>query len=81
MYNLFMGYIGPNETENEIAVSASRFLEYTDSETQMRYRNLNSDAVREIKEYPCLFRKDVGVASKLLSDKAIGGISGRVLIY
>jgi len=55
MYNLFMGYIGPNETENEITVSASRFLEYTDSETQMRYRNLNSDAVREIKEYPCLF--------------------------
>ena len=25
--------------------------------------------------------KDVGVASKLLSDKAIGGISGRVLVY
>lgn len=55
MYNLFMGYIGPNETESEVTVSASRFLEYTDSETQMRYRNLNSDAVREIEEYPCLF--------------------------
>lgn len=55
MYNLFMGYIGPSETENEVIVSASRFLEYTDSETQMRYRNLTFDAVREIKEYPGLF--------------------------
>lgn len=55
MYNLFMGYIGPSETENEVTVSASRFLEYTDSETQMRYRTLTPDAVREIKAYPCLF--------------------------
>ncbi len=55
MYNLFMGYIGPEETKNEVTVSASRFLEYTDSETQMRYRNLGPDVVREIKSYPCLF--------------------------
>lgn len=55
MYNLFIGYQGPTETENEVEVSASRFLEYTDSETQMRYRNLNSDAVRELKGYPALF--------------------------
>lgn len=58
MYNLFMGYIGPDETENEVAVSASRFLEYTDSETQMRYRTLSPDAVREIKSYPCLFMRE-----------------------
>lgn len=58
MYNLFMGYTGPDETENEVAVSASRFLEYTDSETQMRYRTLTSDAVREIKAYPCLFMRE-----------------------
>nr|VFK47163.1 MAG: Predicted nucleotide-binding protein containing TIR-like domain-containing protein [Candidatus Kentron sp. TC] len=55
MYNLFMGYIGPDETEDEITVGASRFLEYTDSETQMRYATLTSDAVHEIKGYPCLF--------------------------
>nr|WP_320051246.1 nucleotide-binding protein [uncultured Desulfuromonas sp.] len=55
MYNLFMGYIGPAETENEVTVSASRFLEYTDSETQMRYRALTPDAVREIKGYQALF--------------------------
>lgn len=54
MYNLFMGYVGPHDMENEISVSASRFLEYTDSETQMRYRSLGADAVREIKSYPCL---------------------------
>jgi predicted nucleotide-binding protein len=55
MYNLFIGYIGPTEVENEISVSASRFLECTDSETQMRYSNLNSNAVRELKGYPALF--------------------------
>lgn len=58
MYNLFMGYIGPDETENEVTVSASRFLEYTDSETQMRYRTLNPDVVREIKAYPSLFMRE-----------------------
>lgn len=58
MYNLFMGYVGSDETENEIAVSASRFLEYTDSETQMRYRTLSPEAVREIKAYPCLFMRE-----------------------
>lgn len=55
MYNLFIGYIGPSDTDNEVSISASRFLEYTDSETQMRYRSLGADAVREIKSYPCLF--------------------------
>lgn len=55
MYNLFIGYIGPSEPENEVKVSASRFLEYTDSETQMRYRNLDSNAAREIKGFPALF--------------------------
>ncbi len=55
MYNLFMGYIGPNEMDNEVTVSASRFLEYTGSETQMRYRTLTPEVVREIKAYPCLF--------------------------
>lgn len=55
MYNLFVGYIGPDDSENAVSVLASRFLEYTDSETQMRYRSLGSDAVREIKSYPCLF--------------------------
>jgi len=55
MYSLFMGYIGPSDSENEIKVSASRFLEYTDSETQMRYRTLTPEIVKEIKNYPALF--------------------------
>ncbi len=55
MYNLIIGNTGPNENENEVIVSASRFLEYTDSETQMRYRNLNADNVVEIKEFPAQF--------------------------
>lgn len=54
MYNLIIGYVGPNDPENEITVSASRFLEYTDSETQMRFRNLSSENVGEIKEFPAL---------------------------
>lgn len=58
MYNLIIGYIGPDETENEVIVDASRFLEYTDSETQMRYRNLNSDTIREIKSFPALFMQE-----------------------
>lgn len=58
MYNLFIGYIGPDAAENEVTLSASRFLEFTDSETQMRYRVLNPDAVREIKAYPCLFMRE-----------------------
>ncbi|MCG7517924.1 TIR domain-containing protein [Vibrio sp. MMH1-50] len=58
MYNLIIGYTGPSESENEVIVSASRFLEYTDSETQMRYRNLNADNVRELKDFPALFMQE-----------------------
>ena len=50
--------IGPKEIESEVTISASRFLEYTDSETQMRYRNLDPDAVREIKSFPILFMQE-----------------------
>lgn len=55
MYNLVIGYVGPADEENEFVISPSRFLEYTDSETQMRYRDLDSKSVREIKGYPALF--------------------------
>lgn len=58
MYNLIIGYVGPNDIENEVVVSVSRFLEYTDSETQMRYRNLSPEAVREIKSFPALFMQE-----------------------
>ncbi len=58
MYNLIIGYVGPSDTENEITVSASRFLEYTDSETQMRYRNLSSENVGEIKDFPALLMQE-----------------------
>lgn len=58
MYNLIIGFTGPTESDNEIIISASRFLEYTDSETQMRYRNLNPDMVNEIKSFPALFLQE-----------------------
>lgn len=58
MYNLFMGYTDLDETESEVDVSASRFLEYTDSETQMRYRTLTPDVVHEIQAYPCLLMNE-----------------------
>lgn len=58
MYNLIIGFVGPSDTENEITVSASRFLEYTDSETQMRFRNLSSENVGEIKEFPALLMQE-----------------------
>ncbi len=55
MYNLIIGYIGPTDSVNQVVVSGSRFLEYTDSETQMRYRRMTAEAVREIKSFPTLF--------------------------
>lgn len=58
MYNLIIGFVGPSDIENEITVSASRFLEYTDSETQMRFRNLSSENVGEIKEFPALLMQE-----------------------
>jgi len=58
MYNLIIGYVGPSDLENEIIVSASRFLEYTDSETQMRFRNLTSENVEELKELPALLMQE-----------------------
>jgi len=58
VYSLFMGYTGPSDADNEINVPASRFLEYTDSETQMRYRTLKSATIQEIKSYPALFMRE-----------------------
>lgn len=58
MYNLIIGYVGPSDAKNEITVSASRFLEYTDSETQMRFRNLSFENVGEIKEFPALLMQE-----------------------
>jgi hypothetical protein len=58
MYNLIIGYIGPNDPENEIRISVSRFLEYTDSETLMRFRNLSAENVEEIKGFPALLMQE-----------------------
>jgi predicted nucleotide-binding protein len=55
MYHLFIGYIGPSDAEEIIEVDISRFLEHTDDETQMRFRDLSGDTASLIKEYPCLF--------------------------
>ena len=58
MYNLFIGYSGPSELDNTINISVSRFLEYTDDETQMRLRDLSGEAVSTIKSYPALFMQE-----------------------
>lgn len=68
MYNLIIGYTGPTDKKNEVTVCASRYLEYTDSETQMRYRNIILDPLlneidslslrREIKSFPALFMQE-----------------------
>jgi predicted nucleotide-binding protein len=55
MYSLFIGYAGPNDPDDSVEVSVSRFLEYTDDETQMRFRDLTGDAARTILEFPALF--------------------------
>lgn len=58
MYNLFIGYIGAADEEKEIEVSKSRFLEYTDSEVQVRYKDMTPQAVTELKALPALFMQE-----------------------
>lgn len=58
MYNLFIGYSGPTDLDTTINVGVSRFLEYTDDETQMRFRDLSGEAVNVIKSYPALFMQE-----------------------
>jgi len=55
MYNLFIGYAGPKDPDDSVEVGVSRFLEYTDDETQMRFRDLTGDAARKIMDFPALF--------------------------
>ena len=62
MYNLFIGYTGPNKNDNEnnnvVFVEDSRFLEHTDAEVQTRYQVLNQSLVNEIKRFPALFLEE-----------------------
>jgi len=58
MYNLFIGYIGAANKETEIEVSKERFLEYTDSDAQVRYKDMSSQAIAELKTYPALFMQE-----------------------
>lgn len=55
MYHLFIGYTGPSDPENTVEVSVARFLEYTDDETQMRFRNFTGESASLLKTYPGLF--------------------------
>lgn len=55
MYNLFIGYVGVQDEGDQVVVNAQRFLEHTDPETQIRYRNLKEDTIAKIMEYPALF--------------------------
>jgi predicted nucleotide-binding protein len=76
MYNLFIGYAGPSDPTNPFQVSVSRYLEYTDSETQMRLRELTGDAVRTIMQYPALFLheryEDGAFVGDITSIKGVG---------
>lgn len=58
MYHLFVGYLGSADTGSEIAVSPDRFLEYTDTETQIRYKKLTRNLIRELKQYPALLMQE-----------------------
>lgn len=58
MYHLFIGYTGPADSENSVEVSVSRFLEYTDNETQMRFRDFTGEGASLIKTYPGLFMRE-----------------------
>lgn len=58
MYHLFIGYKGPSDPGDTIEVHVSRFLEYTDEETQMRFRNLSGETAELIKNYPGLFMRE-----------------------
>jgi len=55
MYNLFVGYVGPDAIENEITVSKSRYLEHTDPNIQAQFGTLGPNNVRELKSWPGLF--------------------------
>jgi predicted nucleotide-binding protein len=68
MYNLFIGYAGPSDNINTIKVVASRFLEYTDQETQMRFRDLSKETANIIKGYTCLFMLEEGEGGAFFGD-------------
>ncbi|MBE9076287.1 hypothetical protein IQ241_03075 [Romeria aff. gracilis LEGE 07310] len=76
MYNLFIGYAGPKDPDDSVEVSVSRFLEYTDDETRMRFRDLTGDAVRKIMDYPALFMhehyEDGAFVAEITSIKEVG---------
>ena len=71
MYHLLIGYIGASDSGGTIEVDVSRFLEYTDDETQMRFRNLAGETASLIKEYPCLFMRE-----KIEGGAFVGRITG-----
>lgn len=58
MFHLIVGYGGPDDLKGPVVVSKSRYLEYTDSETQTRYLSLSPQAVKEIKQYPALMLRE-----------------------
>lgn len=58
MFHLIVGYGGPDDLRGPVDVNKSRYLEYTDSETQTRYRILSPQAVKEIKQYPALMLRE-----------------------
>ena len=58
MFHLIVGYGGPDDLEGPVDVGKSRYLEYTDSENQTRYRELTPHAVKEIRQYPVLMMRE-----------------------
>lgn len=58
MYHLIVGYGGPDELTGTVEVSKDRYLEYTDSANQSRYRVLSPAAEKELRQYPVLMMRE-----------------------
>ncbi|MCX7425925.1 MAG: nucleotide-binding protein [Planctomycetia bacterium] len=58
MYHLIVGYGGPDDLKGPVDVDKSRYLEYTASENQTRYRELTPQAVKELRQYPALLMRE-----------------------
>jgi len=58
MFHLIVGYGGPDDLKGSVDVSKDRYLEYTDSANQTRYRMLTPQAVKEIQQYPALMMRE-----------------------
>lgn len=55
MFNLFISSGDESWTSSPAEIDKDRFLEYTNTDIQERYRELSPEKIEEIKSFPCLF--------------------------